>query len=140
MKLWSSVRGQAEKMAFEAEKMVRVKKEEAAMGEVRNQLQAKHLSLGEVALGLFRSAALANPEIAALAEEIAGLEAKITEHEARIAAIRAEQPKGAEEAEGQAQAAAPSAEAQARKFCPNCGKPIPPGAAFCGECGAKLGA
>ena len=156
MKLWSSVRGQAEKMAFEADKLVRIKKEESAMGEVRNQLQAKQVSLGEVALGLFRSGALANPEIAALAGEIAALEAKIAEYEARIAAIRAEQPKGAEAAEGQAAAAvegqaaaavepapataAAPTEAPRAKFCPNCGKPVAPGAAFCGECGAKLGA
>jgi len=145
MKLWSSVRGQAEKMAFEAEKMVRIKKEEAAMDEVRKQLQSKQLGLGEVALGLFRSGALADPQVAALAEEIAGLEAKIAEHEARIAAIRAEQPKGAEDEAGQPQAiaepaAATPTEAPRAKFCPSCGKPVAPGAAFCGECGAKLGA
>lgn len=138
MKLWSSVRGQAEKMAFEADKLVRIKKEESAMGEVRNQLQTQKASLGEVALGLFRSGALADPQIAAL-------EAKVAEHETHIATIRAEQPKGVEAQPSPAQEVpqapvAPEApEAAPRKFCPNCGKPVAPGVAFCAECGAKLG-
>lgn len=29
---------------------------------------------------------------------------------------------------------------QARQFCPNCGQPVNPGAAFCGHCGAQLSA
>jgi membrane protease subunit (stomatin/prohibitin family) len=125
-------------MAFEADKLVRIKKEESAMGEVRNQLQTQKASLGEVALGLFRSGALADPQIAAL-------EAKVAEHETHIATIRAEQPKGVEAQPSPAQEVpqapvAPEApEAAPRKFCPNCGKPVAPGVAFCAECGAKLG-
>lgn len=167
MKLWSSVRGQAEKMAFEADKLMRVKREESAVAEAQGEIEALLLDIGRAALALVRSGALQDAQIAPLAQSIAALEAQVQEGEARVAAIKAEQFRSAEEAAAPAPTAtppgvsptttppgvqpsatptdvapaAPVAPEPAAKprFCVNCGKPVPAGAAFCPECGTKAG-
>jgi hypothetical protein len=167
MKLWSSVRQQAGKLAFEAERMVRIKKEESAIDDSRKQIAAVQTSLGQVALSLFRSGSLNVPQVAALAQQIAELEVTIKQHEDAIVAIRAEQSPLVEGEQPVAAAApyatpaqaplAPMASAQpyeqaaqgvgapvpeapaveARK-CANCGAALPEKGAFCQECGAKI--
>lgn len=42
-------------------------------------------------------------------------------------------------AEQQAETQQPEAQQPESMFCPNCGKPLPAGALFCGDCGANLG-
>jgi membrane protease subunit (stomatin/prohibitin family) len=146
MKLWSSVRGQAEKVAFEADKMLRVRKEESAISDARNQIQAKHLALGQVALALYQAGELKDAQVEALATEVAAFEALIREHEERIVAIKAEQTQGAvEQAAAQAAPQAPLAPAAVSasekapsRFCPECGKPVEGDPAFCPECGQRL--
>jgi peptidoglycan hydrolase CwlO-like protein len=165
MKLWSSVRGQAEKMAFEADKMMRVKREESTVAEAQSEIQARQLSLGQVALALYRSGALQDAQVAQLAQEIAALEVQVQEGEARVAAIKAEQFRSAEEAavvapttapaaasvvapdappsapaaSAAAMPAAPAPAAAKPRFCANCGKAVPASAGFCPECGTKMG-
>ncbi len=112
MKLWSSVRQQAGKLAFEADRMVRIKREESAIAGINTEVQTVQTNLGQIALALYRSGALANPQVAALAAQIAKLEGDIKQHEANIVAIRAEQPP-----EGEQAAAPPPAQATA---------PVPP--------------
>ena len=52
MKLWGSVRQGAAKVAFEADKMVRVRKQEQAIAEVEKQVREHFVSLGESVLDL----------------------------------------------------------------------------------------
>ena len=119
MKLWSSVRQQAGKLAFEAERLVRIKKEESAIEDARKQISAIHGSLGQVALSLYRSGSLNVPQVATLAQQITDFEASIKQHEAAIVAIRAEvAPSTEEEQAAAAPAGAPVAPAAQAPLTP----------------------
>ena len=164
MKLWNSVRSQAGKLAFEAERMVRIRKEESAIDEARKQITGVAASMGQVALSLYRSGGLDEPQIAALAKQVDELEASINQHEAAVVSIRAEVPPDSDgapagapaytvapnRAESVAQgigapvppvtpapyeAEAPAADA---RKCPNCGASVAGAGKFCPECGGKL--
>jgi hypothetical protein len=165
MKLWSSVRQQAGKLAFEAERLVRIKKEESAIDDARKQIAAIHTSLGQVALSLYRAGSLNVPQVAALAQQVADLDAGIKQHEDAIVAIRAEMAPTGENEQPVAPAApyggpaqqpltpmapaqpvepvaagapVPEAPAVEAKKCANCGAALPEKGAFCPECGAKV--
>jgi hypothetical protein len=106
-----SVREQTEKVAFEADKMMRIRREEGTAGEIKAQLQAKLVDLGQAALALYHGGALNDPSIAGVAAEIAAMEIKVQEQGAKIEAIKAEQyqaPAG-EPASAPAAPAAPAA-------------------------------
>lgn len=164
MKLWSSMRQQAAKVAFEADRMMRVKHEESAISGLRSEIQTAQVSLGQIALALYREGTLANPKVAEFAQQISRLEESIRQHEETIVAMRAEQPP----AEGEQPVAqppqpaamraapeqmapppagppapmAPAAEVQpqesAGRACANCGASVPANAAFCPECGTRM--
>lgn len=163
MKLWSSVRQGASKLAQEADKAMRVRKEESAISALQAEISGFKAALGEIALGLFKAGSLYNPQVAEWASKIASAEATIKQHEETINDIKLEQPaEGAPAAQAapaqEAPVAGAAAVAQAApvpaapvepptaaalqaarpKFCPSCGKPTPPTGAFCQECGAKL--
>ena len=70
MKLWNSMKQGAGKLAFEADRMVRIKKEESAVDEARKQIANVTTSIGQVALSLFRSGSLDAPEVAVLVAQI----------------------------------------------------------------------
>ncbi len=59
------VQSTAEKAAFEADKLVRINREESALSEAQKKVQAKPADLGQAALALYRDGALADPAIAA---------------------------------------------------------------------------
>jgi hypothetical protein len=87
----SSASKQAQKMQFEADKMIRVKREEGAANELRNKTQAKLAELGKTALAMYRQGGIQDPSIAALAAEIGGLESQLKDQTARVEAVKAEQ-------------------------------------------------
>jgi hypothetical protein len=152
-----SVREQTEKVAFEADKMVRVRREEGAAGEIKAQLQSKFVDLGQAALGLYRNGTLNDPSIAGVAAEIAAMEIKVQEQEAKIEAIKADQyqPPADEPAQAPAapvaasspipaeapvppQAPAPAVGTAATVTCPNCGAEQLSTTKFCTDCGTRL--
>lgn len=90
-----SVQGTAEKAAFEADKLVRVHREEGALGELQTKAQAKLAELGQAALALYRSGAVSDPGFAALAKEIDDLEAQVKEQQDKVEAVKNEQYQGA---------------------------------------------
>jgi membrane protease subunit (stomatin/prohibitin family) len=59
-------------------------------------------------------------------------------HESSAVAPQAAAPRPAEAPQPAAETA-PAAPEQPRKFCTNCGKPVPGKAAFCTECGTPVG-
>ncbi len=161
MKLWSSVRQQANKLAFEADRMMRIKKEESAIDDARKQISNVTTSIGQVALGLFRAGSLDVPQVAALVKQIDEIEATIAQRQQAIDDIKAEAAPAAEGKEAPAaeapqaplepaqraaavapveEQAAPEAEEPAApgRKCPNCGADAPETGAFCPECGARL--
>ncbi len=91
-----TVRDQAEKGVFEANKLVRVQREEGVSAELRGKIQGKIGELGQAALELCRSGALKDPALLALVGEITGLEDQLKQQDAKIEAIRAEQWQGGE--------------------------------------------
>jgi len=158
MKLWGSVRQQAGKLAFEADKLVRIRREESAINEVQGQITAQYTELGKAVLELFRSGAVSHPQIASFAEQVAQLQARVAQIEQTLAAIRAEEyvepaapedyaapPPGAAPAYqpgsiqpvGSASEPAPAVE---KTTCPSCGAQVTAGSAFCPECGTRMAA
>ncbi len=154
-----SVQGTAEKAAFEADKMVRVHREESALSEIQNRTNAKLAELGKAALALYRSGALTDPSVGGLAGEIADLEAQVEQQQAKVDSVRNEQyqaggqPPAPVAAQAPAAPEAPAAEriapppvvsdaapaaAPALVECPNCHTQVKTTAAFCPECGNKM--
>ena len=86
-----SVREQTEKVAFEADKMMRIRHEEGAAGEIKAHVHSKLVDLGQAALELYRNGTLNNSSIAGVAAEIAAMEVTLQEQEAKIEGIKAEQ-------------------------------------------------
>jgi hypothetical protein len=101
-----TVMDQGEKVKFEADKLVRVKREEGVAVDLRTRMQSKLGELGQVALDRYRSGAFKDPAMDALVQEIGGLEDQAKAQDAKIEAMRAEQWQGATEA-GTPPAAAP---------------------------------
>jgi sRNA-binding protein len=104
-----SVKDGAEKVSFEAQKLVRVQREEAVVTDLNNKIQGKTMDVGRLALQLQRTGALNEPAVAALAQEISAMEAQIQAQQEKIVAIKAEQWQPGEEA---APAATPAAAPQ----------------------------
>ena len=90
-KAMKSVQTTAGKTAFEADKMVRAKREEGVLSDAQKRVQAKLAELGQAALALYRSGTLSDPSVTALADEIVGLEAQVQQQKEKLEAIRDEQ-------------------------------------------------
>jgi membrane protease subunit (stomatin/prohibitin family) len=162
-----SVQGTAEKAAFEADKLVRVRREEGALTDMQARTQTKLAELGQAALALYRSGSLADPSLEGLAHEIADLEAQVKAQQAKIEAVRTEQYQAPGEAPAQppppaapytppapvqptlpeapVAMAAPEVDEPASFTapletveCPNCHTQVKATAAFCPECGNKM--
>jgi hypothetical protein len=150
MKLWGSMRQQASKVAFEAEKAVRIKREESAIAGIRSQIDAKARELGKTVLALCEEGEISHPQVMPFYQEVKQLQGQIEELEIKVAGMRAE-----EYSEGVAPAAEPEAEAAPpppaeaappppppaeeapAQHCPNCGATVGAGK-FCPECGQPL--
>jgi len=157
-KAMKSVQTTAGKTAFEADKMVRTKREEGVLSDAQKRVQAKLAELGQAALALYRSGTLSDPSVTVLADEIAGLEAQVQQQKEKLEAMHNEQyqPSGQPAAAAQAEAAAPVAAAApepaspaaaavadvptvaATIECPNCHTEVKSTVTFCPECGNRL--
>jgi membrane protease subunit (stomatin/prohibitin family) len=146
-KAMKSVQTTAGKTAFEADKMVRTKREEGVLSDAQKRVQAKLAELGQAALALYRSGMLADPSVTALADEIAGLEAQVQQQKEKLEAIHNEQyqPTGQPAAAAEPEPAAPVAAAvpdeptvTAMIECPNCHTEVKSTVTFCPECGNRL--
>ena len=142
-----SVQTTAGKTAFEADKMVRTKREEGVLSDAQKRVQAKMAELGQAALALYRSGTLSDPAVMALADEIAGLEAQVQQQKEKIETLREEQyqPSGPSAASVGPEPAATVAEtgpseptASGMLECPNCHTEVKSTVTFCPECGNRL--
>lgn len=97
MKLWGSVKQQAEKLAFEAEKAVRIKREESAIANLKSQIEAQYTELGKTVLRLMAEGAVSHPQLEPFAQAVASLQEQIKQVEQKLAEIRAEEFSSAEE-------------------------------------------
>lgn len=108
MKLWGSVRSGAAKVAFEADKMVRVRKQEQAIANVQKQIQEAYAALGQTVLTLFRAGELQHPQVASADQQVAALMLQAKQLEEELEQIKAEEYVP-EAPAPEAEAAAPSA-------------------------------
>ena len=157
-KAMKSVQTTAGKTAFEADKLVRTKREEGVLSDAQKRVQAKLAELGQAALALYRSGTLSDPSVAALADEIVSLEAQVQQQREKLEAIHNEQyqPAGQPAAAAEPEVAAPVAAAEpepaapavaavvdvptvaATIECPNCHTEVKSTVTFCPECGNRL--
>ena len=153
-KAMKSVQTTAGKTAFEADKMVRTKREEGVLSDAQKRVQAKLAELGQAAFALYRSGTLSDPSVTALADEIAGLEAQVQQQKEKLETIHNEQYQPAAAAEPEAAApvaaavpepAAPAVAAvpdepvvAAMIECSNCHTEVKATVTFCPECGSRL--
>jgi len=119
-----SVRQQADKAAFEADKLIRVRREQAVIDQLRRDVKAQLDVLGQTALVVYRRGEIGHPELVAIGQRMDALDDQIKQHEKTIEQIRAEQL-----------TAAPS---QPTQPCPRCRKPVPVVATFCPHCGSSI--
>lgn len=155
MKFWGSVKQQAGKLAFEADKMMRVRKQEGVITDAQGEINAKNIALGQLALSLYRAGQIAHPQVATFAQDIAQLEQRVAELQLELERIRAEAwvdtegelaaSSGAPSAYSApvapiapVQPVAPVAPVAPEVKCANCGAPLTPGAAFCMQCGTRV--
>ncbi len=97
MKLWGSVKQQANKLAFDAEKALRVKRQEGLISALQDKVQAQYAELGQKALALMDEGAIVHPQLAVFANEIAKLQESIRDETAKLATMQAEEFETAEE-------------------------------------------
>jgi uncharacterized coiled-coil protein SlyX len=149
--LFGKLKGGAEKVAFEAEKMARLNKARGEVDQVKRQIESLYTKLGEMYYQQFAHPAAESPAYDEVCQNIAGLEGKLDEKQAEVQRINAESygsqatqpaapaPEPAVEAAAPAVSASPAPEeAPQKRFCPNCGQELAAGVKFCTNCGAKL--
>jgi hypothetical protein len=140
----------AGKAAFEADKMVRVNRIQSEIGQLKKQIDALYMKLGEMTYRRFISQEPESPEVADVCQNIVKLEQQIGAKGEDIKRINTEtfQPQGAPSpapmpattaaqppVPSQATSTAPSPQV---KYCTNCGKEMAVTVKFCPDCGTKM--
>lgn len=124
-----SMRQKADQAALEADKLMRIRREQAAIDQLRRDIKAQLDALGQAALAAYRAGEIAHPQLASICQQIDALNEQIAQREARIEQIRAEKLAPPPPVPPPSGPAVP---------CPNCGQRIPAEARFCPACGHKI--
>jgi septal ring factor EnvC (AmiA/AmiB activator) len=155
--LFGKLKGGAEKVAFEADKMARLNRARGEVDQVKRQIESLYTKLGEMYYQQYAHPSPDSPAYDEICQNIAGLESKLNEKQAEVQRINAEAfgaqggqpaapaPEVAAEAPAAAATAAadvaspmPPESAPQARFCPNCGQELGAAVKFCTNCGAKL--
>ena len=124
-----SMRLKADQAALEADKLIRIRREQGAIDQLRRDIKTQLDALGQAALTAYRAGEIAHPQLVSICQQIDVLDEQIGQREARIEQIRAEKL---------APTVAPPTAAGAGMPCPSCKQFIPEDAAFCPACGYKI--
>jgi len=119
-----SVRQQADKAAYEADKLIRVRREQAVIDQLRRDAKTQLETFGQQALAVYRRGEMSHLELIAIGQRIDALDEQVRQHERTIEQIKAEQLVGTP--------------TQPTQPCPRCRKPVPVIATFCPHCGASI--
>jgi len=122
--------------SFEAEKLVRVNKLKADLATLQKELVDSKAALGDKVMELHDAGSLAVPELDDPIKAVTVLVGRIELQEKEVATAQAETYEERMKAGGEAAAAG---EPAAVKTCAECGAELAEGAAFCANCGAKVG-
>jgi hypothetical protein len=149
--LFGKLKGGAEKVAFEADKIARLNRARGEVDQVKRQIESQYTKLGEMYYQQYAHPAAESPAYDEICQDIAGLESKLDEKQAEVQRINAESydPQGgqpvtpAPEVAAEVPAPDPAANlppeaAPQTHFCPNCGQELASAVKFCTNCGAKL--
>ena len=127
--LMDSMRQKADQAALEADKLVRIRREQAAIDQLRRDIKAQLDALAQAALTAYHAGEIAHPQLVSICRQIDALNEQIAQREARIEQIRAEKL---------TTPPAPSPRPRTGVPCPNCRQLIPEAAAFCPFCGYQI--
>ena len=128
---------QIEIAKWKADQLVRINKVQGEISKLKGEINTVHEQIAHAVLDMRQQGQALPPELEAVCANLDALQAQITEHEAQLATINAEQAPGAQPAPAAAPAPAP-APAAATKTCPNCHASVPFAAGFCPNCGFKF--
>jgi hypothetical protein len=132
---------------FKADQLLRVNRVQAEISNARREVQVVRDQIASAALELHRGGSLQHAEIEQLCVAIDRLNALISEREALVVAIQAEQPPTTTATvtyAATASAIQPAVQSAAQPpirpthACPHCGFGAPLHAAFCPSCGKAL--
>lgn len=127
--LVDSMRLKADQAALEADKLIRIRREQGGIDQLRRDIKAQMDALGQAALTAYRVGEIAHPQLVSICQQVDALNEQIAQRETRVEQIRAEKLATPPVATPAVQAGVP---------CPSCKQLIPEGAAFCPVCGYKI--
>ncbi len=130
-------RWEASKAAFEADRLLRLRRVDSAMEGLRGQIQQLSYQIGNKAIDLSRAGPLDPQELVPLLDQVRKLESGIADKEAEKARIKQELPPPPPEAAPVVQAAPVPRTASYGHVCPKCQIELPPEAKFCPRCGGS---
>ncbi len=115
----------------EVDKVLRSPRTRVEIITLRRQMKNVTSELGNRTLELYRAGRVTDAELAELCARIIGIEARITEREARLEVQAQAGQRGASAVEEVESSEVP---------CPRCNTPLAEEAVFCQKCGLRLGA
>lgn len=127
--LVDSMRLKADQAALEADKLIRIRREQGGIDQLRRDIKTQLDALSQAALTAYRAGEIVHPQLVSICQQVNALNEQIGQREARIEQIRAEKLATPPVAAPAVQTGAP---------CPSCKQLIPEGAAFCPLCGYKI--
>ena len=125
----------AGRAAFEADKRRRIASVQGTIRALSKESREALYRIGGVALHLYQTSRIVQPELQEACEHAAKIEQQIAAHEQEIERIRTETYTQPTPAYGVGYGAGPGASQEA--VCPNGHGPLPAGAGFCPTCGAQ---
>ena len=134
MSFFESIRRSATNATFEAQRLLRVQRQQGVISSLRKLRDEDALALGTRVVEKAREGSLEDGELRELAGLVLDLDRRIQREQEELERIRAEQPPDTP-AQPSTPAGTPGP-ATGGGTCATCGAPLEPGAAFCTNCGA----
>jgi ribosomal protein L40E len=131
-------RWEASKAAFEADRLLRLRRVDSAMDGLRGQIQQLSYQIGNKAIELSKAGPLDPLELAPLLEQVRQLEQEIANKEAEKARIKQEAPPPPPESAPVVPVAPTPRSALYGHICLKCQIELPPEAKFCPKCGGPV--
>lgn len=139
MSFFESLRKTASNATFEAQKLVRVQRQQLSIANLRKERDRDAMELGNSVVEKARNQQLQDPELQQLAQAVLEMDERIRSEEAELESIRAEQPpEESEPTQSSSMQASTEEESATASVCATCGAPLQPGATFCTSCGTRV--